>query len=663
MIADVVAADRALLGLCLVTGAPADVDRAGEFVAGPDDFTHPAHREIWRVLTVLAGQSAPTDAVTVRPQIRDANARMPDDYLLTLVHNAPAGDVAYHARRLAELVLRVRAREALTSALQDIDEGKDIARALAKVDSLSAPERADTSTPHLPGLPAYPRGELVGPLADLVATGAATGLPAPYLGGAGLATLATVAGGARLRISNTWMVRPVLWVPLIGPAGSAKTPTLDAVRGRLRELDSATTADYIAAWENWQATPPKDRDEPPQDDRLLIDDATLEAVAIRLAAGTGTGGTDTDEMAEFLSGMSRYRSGGSSDRTRWLSLWSSSPWTVDRAGGRKLHIPCPVVTVCGGLQPHLVNLLGPEGDGMRPRWLPHPSPDLDLTWRPGQIAGSWSDTIEVLYGHREEREWTLSDAALKAWKAARDEWKAQTRGIETPSTIAALAKADTQAARIALVLAESRHPGQLDGVTEIDEDTMASAITIARYVLDVWRAMPEHGTMALSRRDELLDTGVDELAEWLDRRGGQAARAEIQRAKVARARTAAELDALLSRYEAVYPGSVRKERTGARGPKTVVVHAPRRGNAPSPTPLESSAPETLDVYSFESSDPAGADKKRAGQRSTQEAGETLDAAKSFPANSFPSTVSATQRDQRSKLAIVESNDGLGEWSA
>ncbi|MDL4814979.1 DUF3987 domain-containing protein [Actinomadura opuntiae] len=644
------AAEQAVLGAILQRGDIIPAVLATGVTRG--DFETPAHQLIFDCVLDLHRRDEPADAVTVSAALVKAGEDRTTGgapYLHTLIASVPAvTSASYYAGILVDRGQRRRASTVVRQVLQRLENlAVDVADALAPLDELAAKEKPDTTSPHLPGLPAYPSGALVGPLADLVRTGTATGLPAPFLGGAGLATLATVSGNAELRISDTWTVRPVLWVPLIGPAGSGKTPSIDAARAELRRLDSATAMDFIAKWEDWQAQSAKDRDEPPKDERRLVDDATLEAVALRMATGDAVLGVDADELAEWLSGLSRYRSGGSTDRTRWLSLWSSSPWTVDRAGGRKLHIPRPVVSVCGGLQPHLAHLLGPDGDGMRPRWLPHPSVDLDLQWRPGEISPEWPKTIMDLYHSRAARTWELSDTAMKVWTDARGRWKAATRGLEAPSVVAALAKADVQAARIALVLAESQHPGQRNGVTSVDEATMLSAVQVVDYVMDVWRAMPEHGTLALSRRDEVLDAAVDELASWLERRGGRATRRDLQRARVAKVRTPAELDSLLHRYEQVYPGSVRSERTGARGREGVAVYAPRRGNAASSESPTGTSPVTVTGDNSGDQSKENPSNVFAGRENVTTVAETVAAGDSSPGDSSPVTVTATNGDRPS----------------
>jgi len=66
---------------------------------------------------------------------------------------------------------------------------------------------------------------------------------------------------------------------------------------------------------------------------------------------------------------------------------------------------------------------------------------------------------------------------------------------------------------------------------------------------------------------------IDLLVQWLEDRGGTATRRDLLRAHVAGVRTAKDLDALLERYESVYPGCVREETS--RGGRRVVITSPR----------------------------------------------------------------------------------------
>jgi hypothetical protein len=99
--------------------------------------------------------------------------------------------------------------------------------------------------------------------------------------------------------------------------------------------------------------------------------------------------------------------------------------------------------------------------------------------------------------------------------------------------------------------------------------------------------------VALSRRDEVLDRSIQSLIEFLERRPGrEATRREIQRAQVGGLRAPNELDALLTRYEAIYPGTVTTVKP-PQGRLQTVVRAPRRRRAGSRVCAETSGNPTF----------------------------------------------------------------------
>ena len=208
----------------------------------------------------------------------------------------------------------------------------------------------------LGAIPIYPGEALPTAGRRLVEDAAKAGLPAALVGGAALAAMAAAIGGnAHLEVLSSWSERAILWVPLMAPRGAGKSPAQELAFGPLRKHD-ADAGD---------------------DGRILLDDMTLEALARELCTMGGAGAFDLDELSVLLRGLGEYEGSRSGDRGRFLKLWTGTPWGFKRVGTGKatnavrLHVDQPTVGVCGGLQPHLHDLLGPDDDGMRPRWLPH----------------------------------------------------------------------------------------------------------------------------------------------------------------------------------------------------------------------------------------------------------------------------------------------------
>jgi Protein of unknown function (DUF3987) len=426
----------------------------------------------------------------------------------------------------------------------------------------------------LGAIPPYPTDVLPKPARELVQYGQKVGLPAALVGGGALAALGAAIGGrAQVEIMRSWHERAILWVPLLAPRGAGKSPSQDLAFAPLRDRD-AQLGD-----EEWEVP-------------ILQTDTTLEALARSLAVAQGSSAIDLDELAVLLRGLGEYKRGQGADRGRFLALWSSGAhWSLTRVGGGKatnavrLRIPHPTLVICGGLQPALHELLGGEEDGLRPRWLPHlaPMPDEVGELADTKVPVDWQLLLcHHLATKREvERTHKLTPAALREFRSYSKHWKTLTRKGETASNAAALVKADVHLARVALDFIEAEAPVSGEPITS---EIIGRAALYVDFTLGCWHALPEQGSLALSRRDWMLDKSIVRLVAWLEEHEGQASSRELQRARVAGVRTPADFKALLERYEAVYPGSVLEERPPSGGLPTVVVKAPVRSPFSSVSP-------------------------------------------------------------------------------
>jgi hypothetical protein len=449
------------------------------------------------------------------------------------------------------------------------DEIADAAIAAMQADEPPMPDVAP------PPAPVYPAHTLPGPLGDLVA--ARGGLPAALVGGAGLGTLAAACPGARLHIAPTWVEAPALWLPLIAPRGAGKTPAMSLALQPLRDIEARWYDAYQRDLREWRNRPAHERGPRPVDPTRLRADLTLEMLARVLHASGGIATLAHDELSMTLRSLGEYkRAGAGSDRARILSLWSGQPWRYQRVTGDvDILIARPVVTIIGTIQPELCRLLGDERDGMRPRWLPHLAaldPQAHVDGGEATRPPSWPALIEHMMCRPTVATWTLNGHARTLWEQARARWKhAAQSTTETASTSAALTKADIQCARVALALAESLRPG---AGGPIPADAMTAAVAIVDYAIGCWRALGEATGPGLSRREEVLDERVDRLRAWLDQHGGRATYRDLRRACVAGCRSASDLDAVLARYEATWPGTITVHERATGGLPTRIVHSP-----------------------------------------------------------------------------------------
>lgn len=441
--------------------------------------------------------------------------------------------------------------------------------------------------PRLAPVPKFPVSDLVGPLADLVGS---TEFPAPLVAGWGLGILAGLSGLADVVIGNSMPLAGPLWVMCIAKRGRGKTPSFDYTARQWRALEVADRAQWLREVDDWKKLDEDDRPDFPIDPLRMFDDVTIEGVARLLDRRDGTGLVPVDELSGWFGRMGRYGSTGpGSERGRWLSMWSAQPWPYQRVGdgrtgglGVDILIERPVVSIVGGIQPGLLSVLGGDTDGFPPRWLPFWYDGPKLPWANRiYVPAEWEKAVPALYAARQRRAWTLDGAGLELWRMACDRWAGQAEGDEASATSAALDKADIQCAAVAKVIAESLHPGRGGS---IPIEAVSCAVAIVDYAMDCWRAMPGNETMSLSRKDEVLNRGVDQLADWLSERAphdlnGQLVKwantKEIREKHVAGVRTAGDAHLLIERYRAVYPGHV-SEYKPPRGRPGIAVMAPQR---------------------------------------------------------------------------------------
>jgi len=264
------------------------------------------------------------------------------------------------------------------------------------------------------------------PLIRDLAAGA--GAPVDYVA-VGVLGVAASLVGAKRRVqpyptTPQWQEPCVLWVAPVGDPSSNKSPAIDAATSPLRGMENELAERHKArliAWQTenerakaeraeWQAqiktatkegvaTPsmPDAAVEPaePQRTRLLVQDATPEALG-EILAGNPNGTLHLrDELAAWLLSFDRYSPGG---REFWLEAYGGRPHIIDRKSNKAgpLFVPFNGVTVLGGIQPEKLRecLLKTADDGLVPRFL-WVWPDPIIYHRPRLIANV--DQLEQVY--------------------------------------------------------------------------------------------------------------------------------------------------------------------------------------------------------------------------------------------------------------------------
>lgn len=427
-----------------------------------------------------------------------------------------------------------------------------------------------------PPVPQYPVDSLVGPLKNLVMS---SSLPPALLGGAGLAALAGLCANASLQVYGKLM-QPILWVPLIAPVSGGKSPALERAFREFEHLDIETHQHYRTEMGDWEEDGrAKAADDRPEDPTCIIDDITVEQLARSLNENPNRIAI-YDELSKGIKQIGQYKK-NSGDRDQYLKLWTGRSWRYNRVTGKiDFWIKRPVLSICGCLPDGRLDVLGEaDDDGFRCRWLPHLSSVVKPPWRPDRPARRWYRVVHKLYAcNGEPREWDLKGSALALWVDASERWGKEISSNETSLTVAALAKADQQVQRIALVLAESMAPGKGG---ELPAEAMQCAVVLMDYVLNCWRSLETPDLLAFSRRDEALHKSVQSWADIARRSpDGRVRLRELRRQRAGGCRTPEKADDLLRAYKSYHPGSVVEESPPGGGLKVIWVCAPEGGQRP-----------------------------------------------------------------------------------
>lgn len=189
----------------------------------------------------------------------------------------------------------------------------------------------------------------------------------------------------RLLLKGGFMVPPTTWVGLIAESGVNKTGPLQAVISSLRK-----TPDFSKL-----ETPMLN----PQG-RMLLSDATLEAVVARLGGNPRGQLVFRDELAGWIKSFNAYRSGGG-DEQAWLEFWNANEYQLDRkTDNEEMTIPAASVGVLGGVQPEVLAECFDPGrfaSGLVPRLLIASPPDTGMFWTDTEITPEiqkiWDDLV------------------------------------------------------------------------------------------------------------------------------------------------------------------------------------------------------------------------------------------------------------------------------
>ncbi len=183
--------------------------------------------------------------------------------------------------------------------------------------------------------------------------------------------------GAELRLkvyqhNDKWVEHPHLWVVLIAPPGSAKSPTLDSAIDPLVKLDVKWRMQNSVARREWDAASKlskkdKTASAPPAPvyRHAVIRDITAEEKYPVFAANPRGLLQYTDELQSFFGQMGAYKKSIGAERGQLLSSFDGKSYSLDRRGQEPVFAEKTCLATVEGVQPDslrkLVANLGEDG--------------------------------------------------------------------------------------------------------------------------------------------------------------------------------------------------------------------------------------------------------------------------------------------------------------
>lgn len=213
------------------------------------------------------------------------------------------------------------------------------------------------------------------------------------------------------RFTATMRVTPIIYLVLVGPPSSGKTPPLREAAKPLQKADREADKEYFRSMEEYERQlnmSRKERQEqglpeiprkPPHKEIIVID-STIEKLFGTIRENPHGILMCVNELNKLVSNLNRY--GNGSDEAYWIEFFDGNQVKYERKStGDYVNLLRPYVSVIGGTQPGLLaRMFGGEKEtsGFTSRFLKI-FPDITHIPKWGQepisasVAGEWEDII------------------------------------------------------------------------------------------------------------------------------------------------------------------------------------------------------------------------------------------------------------------------------
>lgn len=171
---------------------------------------------------------------------------------------------------------------------------------------------------------------------------------------ASMFTVASAAVGNKFKLCTDNTDVPMLWTILVGDSGVGKSQPITTMAQPLMEEQKDRLQGYRSAVRTWRQA--KDENAPkPIFPQIFVSDITPESLYKCMADNPNGLIQYSDEIMSFIGDFGRYNKSG--EESKYLSIWSGKPITINRKSEEPFMVERPFLSVIGGIQPNLLGEL------------------------------------------------------------------------------------------------------------------------------------------------------------------------------------------------------------------------------------------------------------------------------------------------------------------
>ncbi len=372
-----------------------------------------------------------------------------------------------------------------------------------------------------------------------------------------LAVLGSAIGTTRrVELKPGWRAPAIVWPVTVATSGSQKSPAADVSLDHVREREDRLHEEYVStlsayeyevedyekarsAWRHSKKAddPAPKRPSQPIQRRVLVEDATIEALVSALADNPRGLLVANDELAGWLGSMGRYNGTPAADESFFLKAYNGRSHNVSRRTGRSVHIRQAAVWITGTIQPGVLRrALGVERreSGLLARLLLAQPPRRPKKWTTDSIGWTTREDFvhlldrlyglqhELVAGREESKLVRLSRDAETLFKKYFEEHDRELLQMPEGDLEAAWSKLEETGGRLALIVHETRLAvGEHVSADELDAASMAAAIELVSWFKYECRRC--YALLAESEVERAVRQADDRLAAFVIGQGGRVA--------------------------------------------------------------------------------------------------------------------------------------------